>query len=162
VSSYLRVLHHRDFTYLFLGQSASAVGDQAVIVALVLYITGRTGSATDIGVVLAAQTLPMVALMLFGGVWADRGGARGLSEMTANLATVAGPALGTALVLGIGEAFAFDAATFILSALLLARVRPPERTGAPLVARPAVLRELRAGWREVRSRPWVWERCWGR
>jgi MFS family permease len=224
MSSHLRVLRQRDFRFLFLGQSASAVGDQAVIVALVLYITRRTGSATDIGVVLAAQSLPMVALLLFGGVWADRlprhrimiatdviraalhtvlaalifagaatvgamvviemlfgaaraffqpaytgllpqtipaelaQEARALSETTANLATVVGPALGTALVLGVGagEAFAFDAATFVLSALLLARVRPRMRSAGPPVARAAVLHELRAGWREVRSRPWVW------
>ena len=61
MSSYLRVLRHPDFRYLFLGQSASAVGDQVVIVALALYITQRTGSATDLGLVLAAQALPMVA-----------------------------------------------------------------------------------------------------
>ena len=45
--SYLRVLRHPDFRYLFLGQTASAVGDQVVFVALALYITQRTGSATD-------------------------------------------------------------------------------------------------------------------
>lgn len=72
MSSYLRVLRHPDFRYLFLGQSASAVGDQVVIVSLALYITQRTGSSTDLGLVLAAQTLPMIALLLFGGVWADR------------------------------------------------------------------------------------------
>src|ERR1700759_3905780 len=72
MSSYLRVLRHRDFRFLFLGQSASAVGDQVVIVALALYITQRTNSPTDLGLVLAAQTLPLIALVLFGGVWADR------------------------------------------------------------------------------------------
>ena len=72
MSTYLRVLRHRDFRYLFLGQSASAVGDQVVVVALALYITQRTGSPTDLGLVLAAQSVPMVALLLFGGVWADR------------------------------------------------------------------------------------------
>lgn len=72
MSSYLRVLRHRNFRLLFLGQSASAVGDQVVIVALALYITRRTGSASDLGFVLAAQSLPMIALLLFGGVWADR------------------------------------------------------------------------------------------
>src|SRR5271167_631788 len=72
MSSHLRVLRHRDFRYLFLGQSASAVGDQVVFVALALYITGRTGSATDLGLVLAAGSLPLIALLLFGGVWADR------------------------------------------------------------------------------------------
>jgi MFS family permease len=72
MSSYLRVLRHPDFRYLFFGQSASAVGDQVVIVALALYITQHTGSITDLGLVLAAQTIPLVALILFGGVWADR------------------------------------------------------------------------------------------
>ena len=40
--SHLRVLRHPDFRNLFLGQAASAVGDQVVIVALALYITART------------------------------------------------------------------------------------------------------------------------
>ena len=70
--SYLRVLRHRDFRFLFLGQSASAVGDQVVFVALALYVTQRTGSPTDLGIVLAAESLPLVGLVLFGGVWADR------------------------------------------------------------------------------------------
>src|SRR5436190_4663663 len=72
MSTYLRVLRHPDFRFLFLGQSASAVGDQVVVVALALYITQGTGSPGDLGLVLAAQALPLVALILFGGVWADR------------------------------------------------------------------------------------------
>ena len=72
MSSSLRVLRDRNFRYLFLGQSASAVGDQAVIVALALYVTARTGSATDLGLVLSAQSLPLTVLLLLGGVWADR------------------------------------------------------------------------------------------
>ncbi|MGB9183008.1 MAG: MFS transporter [Solirubrobacteraceae bacterium] len=236
-SSYLRVLRHPDFRYLFLGQSASAIGDQAVIVALALYITQRTGSATDLGLVLAAQSVPLVALLLFGGVWADRRGgwvririmivadwaravlhgvlaglilaggasvvemvviealfgaaraffqpaytgllpqtipdaliqdARALSAATENVAILVGPALGTALVLGVGagEAFALDAATFVLSAALLARIGPRARVGVPSAdaqptssadAQPtSMVTELREGWNEVRSRPWVW------
>jgi MFS family permease len=225
MTRYLGVLRHRDFRNLFLGQSASAVGDQVVIVALALYITQRTGSATDLGVVLAAQALPLIALILFGGVWADRmarqrimiaadlaraslhgllaaliltGGAsvaemiviealfgaaraffqpaytgllpqtipeayvqeaQALSSTTANLAILIGPALGTGLFvwLGAGEAFAFDAATFVLSAALLARVRARPRAGADAGPAPgSVLHDLRAGWHEVASRPWVW------
>jgi predicted MFS family arabinose efflux permease len=225
MSSYRRVLRHSDFRFLFLGQSASAVGDQVVIVALALYITQRTGSATDLGVVLAAQALPLIALILFGGVWADRlprhrlmiaadgvrallhfvlaglilaGGAsvaemvviealfgaaraffnpaytglmpqtipeelvqdaRALSAVTANLAILVGPALGTGLVLsvGAGAAFALDAATFVLSAALLLRVHPrPRGQVSPTAGTESILTELRAGWREVASRPWVW------
>lgn len=72
MSLYLRVLRHRDFRFLFAGQAASVIGDRIVVVALALYITQRTGSATDLGVVLFAQSLPLVTLLLFGGVWADR------------------------------------------------------------------------------------------
>ncbi len=82
--------------------------------------------------------------------------ARALTEWMANLAQLIGPALATALVLGVGagEAFAVDAATFVFSALMLARVHPRRRG---LQARSeSLLRELRQGWREVRSRAWVW------
>jgi predicted MFS family arabinose efflux permease len=84
--------------------------------------------------------------------------ARALSETTANLAILVGPALGAALVLGVGagEAFVFDALTFVVSALLLARVRPRARAAQAVPPRQPVLRELRAGFGEVRSRPWVW------
>jgi MFS family permease len=222
MTSYLRVLRHRDFRYLFLGQAASVVGDRIVVVALALFITQRTGSATDLGFVLGAQALPLVALLLLGGVWADRlprhrimiatdltrgllhatlavlilsgavriwqivaiealfgaaqaffqpaytglvpqtvpesliQDARALSESVSNLAFLLGPALGTALVLtvGAGEAFALDAASFVLSAMLLLRVHP--RARGERQRGESLLHELRGGLREVRSRRWVW------
>lgn len=67
-----RVLRHRDFRLLLAGQSASNLGTNVVTVAMALYITRSTGSATDLGVILAAQSAPFVLLLLFGGVWADR------------------------------------------------------------------------------------------
>src|ERR1700744_1866087 len=66
------VLRHRDFRLLFWGQAVSSLGSNAVGVAMAIYITRATGSATDLGLILAAQTVPLVALVLFGGVWADR------------------------------------------------------------------------------------------
>ena len=225
MSSYLRVLRHPDFRNLFLGQSASVVGDRVVVVAVALFVTETTGSATDLGLVLAAQSLPFVALLLFGGVFGDRlprqrimiatdivravlhatlailifagtvpiwqlvviealfgsaqaffqpayaalipqtvpdallQDAKALTESMANVAFLLGPALATVLVLGVGagEAFAFDAATFVVSVAFLTRVHP--HSGA-IAAAPAagesVLDSLRAGWREVRSRTWVW------
>jgi MFS family permease len=67
-----RVLRHRDFRMLWLAQSASVIGDNIVLVALALFVIERTGSPTDLGLVLAAQALPLVAFLLIGGVWADR------------------------------------------------------------------------------------------
>jgi predicted MFS family arabinose efflux permease len=66
------VLRHRDFRLLFWGQTASNFGSNAVVVAMAIYVTRRTGSATDLGLILAAQTGPFVLLLVFGGVFADR------------------------------------------------------------------------------------------
>jgi predicted MFS family arabinose efflux permease len=66
-----RVLGHRDFRLLWLSQVGSTIADRLVIVALALYVN-QIGTPTDVGIVLAAQTVPFVALLLLGGVWADR------------------------------------------------------------------------------------------
>ena len=42
------------------------------MVALALFVIARTGSATDLGFVLAAKALPLIGFLLIGGVWADR------------------------------------------------------------------------------------------
>jgi hypothetical protein len=72
------------------------------------------------------------------------------------VAEFVGPALATALVLGVGPglAFALDAATFVVSAAFLVRLHP-RRRGEPGV-RTTVVAELREGWSEVRSRTWIW------
>jgi hypothetical protein len=74
------------------------------------------------------------------------------------VANVAGPALAGLIValIGPGEAIALDAVTFAASALfLLALPRMPvDRAGSEDQA--GSLAQLRAGWREVVSRPWLW------
>ncbi len=219
------VLRHRDFRYLWLAQSTSVLGDRIVTIALALFVIDLTGSATDLGLVLAAGALPLIGFLLLGGVWADRlprhrvmitsdlvrfvlhgllaglivagsvriweivvvealfgtaeaffrPAASGLLPQTVpepeiqqakamtglfdNTAEFLGPALGTALVLGIGAgpAFALDAASFLLSAVLLTRVRPRARTAAADGRPRGTLRsELADGFREVRARTWVW------
>ncbi len=73
-----------------------------------------------------------------------------------NASELVGPALATALVLGLGAgwAFAVDALTFVISALLLSRVRP--RSRGERAARQPLRTELAIGWRELRSRQWAW------
>jgi MFS family permease len=217
----MKVLRERQFRLLWLGQTASTIGDRLVFVALALYVTD-IGTPTDVGVVLAAHAFPLVAFLLLGGVWADRlprhkvmvatdlirfsahallailifsGGVEiwhlvvieavfgtaeaffrpaytGLMPQTvpeellqeANAATAlvntmaefAGPALSTALVLGVGAgwAFALDAATFLVSAAFVIRVRPRRRGAAK--AASSMLADLREGWAQFRARAWVW------
>ncbi len=224
------VLRHRDFRLLWLAGLASVLGDRIVTVALALFVIDLTGNPTDLGFVLAAHAIPLVAFMLIGGIWADRvprhrlmvltdlirfvlhatlaaliitgeveiwqvvviealfgtaeaffrpastavvpqtvpeaeiQEANALVGMSNNIAEFVGPALATALVLGVGagEAFAVDAATFVVSAALLVRMSPRRREGAAGAElaggeEPESIREqLRVGYDEVRARAWVW------
>jgi MFS family permease len=62
----------RAFRLLYAAQSISSLGDRLVPVALAFAVLNLTGSVTSLGLVLAAQTVPLVAFVLVGGVWADR------------------------------------------------------------------------------------------
>jgi MFS family permease len=66
------VLAERDFRLFFTGYAASVLGISMVPVALTFAVLQQGGSVSDVGYVLAAQTIPLVALLLFGGVLADR------------------------------------------------------------------------------------------
>ncbi|MEN8649778.1 MFS transporter [Streptomyces sp. 21So2-11] len=67
----LDVLRERDFRWFFLGSLASLVGDYMAPVALAFAVLA-IGGPEDLGLVLAARVVPLLALMLIGGVIADR------------------------------------------------------------------------------------------
>ena len=62
----------RDLRFVFGATLASNLGDGVVTVALAFAVLDLTGSATDLGIVLAARTVAQVLVMLVGGVVADR------------------------------------------------------------------------------------------
>jgi MFS family permease len=68
----LGVLRRRDFRLLFGAYAVSVLGDRMVTIALAFAVLHQGGSASDVGIVLAARTLPLVASLLVGGVVADR------------------------------------------------------------------------------------------
>lgn len=68
----LGALGERQFFLLFSGQALSFLGDGMVGVALAFAVLDLTGSATDLGYVLAARMLPLMGVVLLGGVIADR------------------------------------------------------------------------------------------
>jgi MFS family permease len=217
----LTVLRQRDFRLLFGAYAVSVLGDRMVNIALAFAVLHLGGSASDVGIVLAARTLPLVASLLIGGVVADRTSRRtvmvaadvsrlatqgalaalliagepaiavvavlsGLSGLATGFfepastglmpavvaperlqqanglraaamagGEIAGPVLAGVLVAaaGAGYALAVDAATFGISALLLAGLRLPAR-----VRREAstFIADLKDGWGAFRSRTWVW------
>ena len=66
------VLRQRDYRLLFNGYVASLLGDGMVGVALAFAVLDNGGSPSDLGIVLAARMLALVACLLAGGVVADR------------------------------------------------------------------------------------------
>jgi MFS family permease len=70
--SALAALSEREFRLFFTAQASSFVGDGMVPVALAFAVLEVTGSATDLGIVLAARWVPLIGLLLVGGVLADR------------------------------------------------------------------------------------------
>jgi predicted MFS family arabinose efflux permease len=65
-------LHEPQFRRLWLGQSAAAIGDSLVYVALPFAVLGIGGGAAELGLVLASFTLARAGFIVVGGVWADR------------------------------------------------------------------------------------------
>jgi MFS family permease len=212
----------RAFRLLFTGQALSVIGDRITPVALAFAVLDL-GSATDLGIVLAAGGIPFALFSIIGGVVADRVGRRqvmlasdvaraivqvltatllltgeariwmlvvlsaiygvssavfspaltglipqtvgaarlqeanALLALTRSLGNVAGPVIAGLIVAasGYGEAIAVDAATFVFSALCLARLQPRALAAAPGAGEERFFAQLREGWREVRARRWL-------
>ncbi len=215
------VLRQRNFGLFFIGFSTSVIGAAMAPVAFTFGVLDEGFGVTGVSAVLAAETVPLVALLLVAGVVADRfprklsmlmaDAVRFCSQgMLAILLLTGHPPLwvfaAAAAVLGAGEAFfgpaltgliaemvpsdrlqqanalrglamaagqvagpsiagvivassgpgwtiAIDAGTYFVSALSLSNLRIPTRAHE---ASASLFRELLEGWREFRSRSWLW------
>ncbi len=81
--------------------------------------------------------------------------ANALLRLALNLSNMGGAAAAGFLVAGVGPGWAIvvDAGSFVVSALFLAAMRLPR---GERVEAPNFVRELALGWREFRSRTWLW------
>jgi len=125
------VLRERDLRLVFSANAISDLGDGVVTVAVTFAVLDLTHSATDIG----------------NGIVSSFGG-------------IVGPAIGGALVVGIGagSALLVDAASYGASALLLFGVRTHAAREPALAAasRGSFVADLRDGFTQVHSRTWLW------
>ncbi len=94
----LDLLRAREFRLLFGGQAVSVLGDRMAIVALAFAVLEIGGSASEVGLVLAAGAFPLLATVLVGGVVADRASRRAVM-VAADLARVASQGAMAALLL---------------------------------------------------------------
>jgi len=63
---------NRDVLLLVTANALSLTGNAALPIGLSFAVLDMTGRAQDVALVLMAETVPMVLLILLGGVWADR------------------------------------------------------------------------------------------
>ena len=114
------MLAEPNFRRFYIGYMTSLLGTALSSVAVAFAVLAAGGTATDLGIVFAANIVPMVAFLLGGGVIADRIGRRPVM-LTADVARCAAqgtlaaalflgrPGLwlfaGTALIVGVGNAF---------------------------------------------------------
>ena len=68
----LTLLRHRRFAFFFAGRTISIIGSSMSAIALTFAVLDISDSASALGLVLAANTIPMVVFLLIGGVVADR------------------------------------------------------------------------------------------
>jgi len=94
----LGALQEREFRLFFTGQMVSLLGDAVTPFALAWAVLDLTGSARDLGFVIAANTAPLVVFLLAGGVFADRLPRRSVM-LTADVARMAIQAATAALLL---------------------------------------------------------------
>ncbi|HEX6491024.1 MAG TPA: MFS transporter [Gaiellaceae bacterium] len=94
----LGALQEREFRLFFTGQLVSLLGDAVTPFALAWAVLDLTGSARDLGFVIAAKTAPLVIFLLVGGVFADRLPRRGVM-LTADVVRMGIQAATAALLL---------------------------------------------------------------
>lgn len=103
ISNRLQVLREPDYRRLFLGRTTSLIGDGMSPVAIAFAVLDLTGSATDLGLVLAAHSVALIALILVGGVVGDRVSPR-VAMLGADLTrTVSMAIVATLLLTGAAE-----------------------------------------------------------
>jgi hypothetical protein len=107
-------LAERNFRLFYVGYATSMLGTSMSAVAIAFAVLASGGTATSLGVVFAANIVPMVAFMLGGGVLADRLGRRPVM-LTADVARCAAQgALAAMLVFGRPHVWLFVVAAFVV------------------------------------------------
>lgn len=212
------------FRWLLAARTTAIVGNAVAPLALAFAVLDLTGSAADLGLVVAARSVANVAMLLFGGVIADRlprgavlvgssvaaavtqgaiaalvltgtagipvlvilsvvngavaavslpaaaalvpdtvpasllRPANALLRLGLNGGSIVGASVGAVVVAAVGPGWglAIDAAAFAAAALLFSRLRIPATADAAPGDGASVWDDLREGWREFATRPWVW------
>jgi len=108
------VLRERNFRRFCIGYSTSLFGTAMSSVAIAFAVLGSGGTATELGLVFVAGIVPQVALMLGGGLAADRLGSRRVMLAADAARCCAQAGLAAAVLLGRPPVWVFVALAFVV------------------------------------------------
>lgn len=128
----LSALRHRNFRLLLAGTTASSLGNAVTPIALAFAVVDLGGSATDLGLVVAAFALAEVVTVLFGGVLGDRLPRQLMLEGSSAGSALTQLFLATSLIVGFAD-IAMLAAVGALNGCLAALSQPSSRAMTRLV-----------------------------
>lgn len=123
-------LRNREFRWFFSGRLVSLLGSSMAPVALAFAVLGSSHRASDLGVALAARSVPLVLFLLVGGVVADRFSRRTVLLVSNLGAAVTQGAVAVLLISG-GFHLAAIAALEFLNGVLSAFTSPALRGIVP-------------------------------
>jgi len=112
-----RALRHRNARIYFAGLLVSNVGTWLQLTAMSLLVYDLTGRATDLGITVALQFLPMLVLGAWAGAVADRRDKRRLALLTQSLLALQALVLGAVVLAGFESVAVVWVLTFALGVL---------------------------------------------
>lgn len=142
--SRLGPLREREFRLLFVARTTSRLGGSMAPVALAFAVlTTLHGSASDLGIVLAARMVPTICFLLLGGVLGDRL-RRNVVMVGSNLVSGGSQAVAAALLLTGHASVALVAALAAVNGLSSAFFMPASEGIVPQIVDGGVLQEANA------------------
>jgi MFS family permease len=128
----LSALRHRDFRFLVAGTASSSLGNAITPVALAFAVLDLGGSASELGLVVAAFSLAEVVTVLFGGVLGDRLPRKLMMEGSAAGSALTQVFIATSLIVGFAN-IPMLAVVGALNGCLAALSQPSSRAMTRLV-----------------------------
>jgi len=113
-SQTFRALRHRNARIYFGGLLVSNIGTWLQLTAMSLLVYDLTGRATDLGITVALQFLPMLVLGAWAGAVADRHNKRTMAMLTQALLAMQALVLGAVVLAGVESVGLVWALTFVL------------------------------------------------
>lgn len=118
------------FRWLYVGRNIDAIGNGVAPVALAFAVLDLTDSEADLGIVIAARSVTNVALLLLGGVIADRFQRERVAVLAASMAALSQGVVAALVLTGNAQVWVLAVISAVNGAAGSTRVTGLKRDGS--------------------------------